>query len=94
VKDIRKYGTKLVCVVAKRKLILPFDQLEKYADSLIIALQSVYPEYNLLPWKFNYPRKLLWEGILRYFVGWLANKFTRYEIPAAVLGLVRQRAEH
>eukprot|EP00026_Physarum_polycephalum_P003249 Phypoly_transcript_03259.p1 GENE.Phypoly_transcript_03259~~Phypoly_transcript_03259.p1 ORF type:complete len:823 (+),score=78.04 Phypoly_transcript_03259:267-2471(+) len=59
--DMRKYGAKL---------------LEKYKDSLIVALQSVYPEHIFLPWRFNHTRKFIFEDkkYQREYLDWLGKE--------------------
>ncbi len=52
------------------------DLLKKYENSLYNLLSEVFPEYDWLPWKFQYPPKDYWRDVLnkRNFLEWAGKQ--------------------
>ena len=50
--------------------------LNRYNDSLQYALESIYPNYEWIPWKFNQTPKNYWLNIenQRKYFNWLSNQ--------------------
>jgi hypothetical protein len=56
--------------------------LKEYNNSLFSLLSSVYPQYNLLPWKFEKRPQNFWEDtkIQRNFIEWAGKQFNIKEM--------------